>query len=113
MTASKDDALTLEKLKIYDRLRSVEDYMSQGIITREHIQKTLENINTTMSSMNNQINGNESGIMIRLKELEAEKRQRKEIEQGFMKIAVGSITIAVGSAVLWIVKLIFNSAGKH
>lgn len=51
------DELTLEKLKIDERLKSVEKFMIEGQIIRENIQETLVGLDTNLTKVRETIYG--------------------------------------------------------
>ena len=106
--------LTLEKLKIDQRLKDIEAYIIEGKLLRIQIKEIMDKQNIRIDILENSIEGKgeSKGIRDRVNDLESEDTERKKIKDGFLKVAVGSITMAVGASVLWICKLIWNTAGK-
>lgn len=111
----KASELTLEKLKIDERLRAVEQYMAQGIIERKSIGDALVELKIAISSVDHRIDG-KKGFEARFQVLETDLKERAKVKGEFIKIAVGSLTMAVGAAVLWVGNVIiaaWASMGKH
>lgn len=98
------DGLTLEKLKIDDRLREVEKHMAEGSIIRQQLVKQLEHCATILDKIETRI----ESLDKRITELERGEKGRKdaykEAHDGMMKIAIGAITMAIGTFVVWFFK---------
>lgn len=94
------DDLTLEKLKIDERLRDVELHMAEAKPIREEIAKSLGRIEKTMESVDSKLDSHEK----RISGIEASEESRKKSVENVMKVAWGALTMAIGAAVIWILK---------
>lgn len=83
------------------RVEKIEQYIAEGNEQRKHITQTLEIINKRMNGDFDVIPPKD-GHEQRISELEKEHKERKETKESFMKVAVGSLTMAIGGAVIWI-----------
>ncbi len=92
------DGLTLEKLKIDERLRAVEAHMAESKPFRENLAAAIGRLEKSVESINTKIAPIED-----LKKAEEARRKAQEI---MMKSAVGVVTLAVGTAVLWVCKVV-------
>lgn len=112
--------LTIEKLKIHERLLLIEQYILEGKEQRGQINETMNNLNLRCTNIENMIHGEKDhedkkirdGMNRRMESLEDRDDNSKKIKNQFLKIAVGSITMSVGAFVLWLCKLIWSSTGK-
>lgn len=95
------DGLTLEKLKIDERLRAVEAHMAEAKPFRDNLTASIERLEKTVASINSKIEPIED-----LKKAEESRRRSQEV---MMKSAVGVITLAIGTAVLWVCKVIITA----
>lgn len=124
---NEPNRLTLEKLEIQKKLDEISQYIKDGKKQRADINDTLTAINTRCSSVelisNNlqlMIHGDSSskdkyirdGMNRRLDNLEEKDHNVEKIKGNFLKVAVGSMTLAIGSAVIWFIKLVWSSVGK-
>jgi hypothetical protein len=100
----KDD-FTLEKLKIDDRLRKVEEFMASAVPVREEMIRSLSRIEKTVDKLDVKMHGAE-GVEFKILELEKAERARIKTNDNIMRVAVGAITTLVGTIVLWVWKLI-------
>lgn len=106
------DDLTLEKLKINERLMEVERHMIEAKVGREHLITAVDKLEKTIDRIDHKINGNgEPGIDDRVKSLEGAEEKRIEAHKGFMNILSGLITTAVvaflaaiGAAIIAVLK---------
>ena len=112
--------LTIEKLKLHERLLLIEQYIVEGKDQRGQINDTLSKINLRCNNIENMIHGNfdsknakeRDGIIRRVEELEDKDASVEKVKNNFLKVAIGSITMAVGAFVLWVCKLIWSTMGK-
>lgn len=124
MPLSDPNKLELEKLKIHERLLSIEDYIKEGEKQRGYINDTLTKIDIRCKNIELMIHGDPTNIVryvrdgmnrrldsLEEKELDVEKN-KKEAKDNFLKIAIGAITLSVGSFVIWLIRLIFPHLGK-
>ena len=94
------DGLTLEKLKIDERLRAVEAHMAESKPFRENILSAISRLESSVKSIDDKTAPIES---LRL----AEERRIKN-QETFNKTIIGTVTLALGTFVLWVIKsLIF------
>ena len=115
-----DTKLSLEKLKIHDRLVAIEEYIKEGKELRHQLNETMNEINIRTTNVELMIHGDPTkirkyardGINRRVESLEEKDHNVDKIKGNFLKIAIGAITLAVGSFVLWLFQLIWKSAGK-
>lgn len=120
MSPNSPERLTLEKLEIHKRLLMIEQYIIEGKEQRSEINSTLTTLNTRATNIELMIHGDPNsltkylrdGINRRVDALEEKEDNDKKIKGNFLKIAVGAITLAVGSFVLWMFKLIWAAIGK-
>lgn len=116
----KKTNLTIEKLKIHERLLLIEQYILEGKEQRGQINETLNNINIRCKNVEFMVHGEpdsadkeiRDGINRRVEVLEFKDQSVEKVKEHFLKIAVGSITMAVGAFVLWVSKLIWSSMQK-
>lgn len=119
-----DQKFTLEKFKMNERLEAIEAYIRDGKKLREEINETLTTINLHLTNAELMIHGDpkgqtkyiRDGINRRLEAIE-EKEEKyddndKKKKETFMNIAVGSVVISVGSAIIWVCKVVLESIGK-
>ena len=112
------DGLSLEKLKIVDRLLAIENHLKEDRNFQPRLQNTLDNINLRTKNLELMVHGdNDSkdkytrdGMNRRLEGVEAIVHGGNKT---VLKVAVGSITLAVGSAMVWLFTLIWSSLGKR
>lgn len=112
--------LTLEKLEIHQRLLLIEQYIIEGTDQRTAINNTLNKIDLRCKNIELVVHGNpdsydqsiQDGIKRRIEFMEKREKETDKIKGEFLKIAIGAITLAVGSCMLWIFRLIWKSAGK-
>lgn len=106
--------LTLEKLKIDERLRHIEAYIIEGKVLRIQIKEILQANGARLAYIEEFIDGkgNVSGIKQNMHDLKSEYEERKKTKDSLLKIAVGAITMAVGAFVLWVCKLVWGNIGK-
>lgn len=106
------DKLTLEKLRIDERLQAIEEYVRQGKDLRGSINDTLTAINVKLfgdPKADRKID--RDGLIRRVEALEGDKEDHIKAKDNFLKIAIGAITLAVGSFMLWAWKMLW--AGIH
>lgn len=97
--------LTLEKLKIDERLRKVELDLAEAKPIREQILDKLEKIDKSVEKLDHRINGNGNpGIDDRLKAIEASEEGRKKTVDTVVKAALTSMVCAIGSFIYWVAK---------
>lgn len=97
--------LTLEKLKIDERLRKVELDLAEAKPIREQILDKLEKIDKSVEKLDHKINGNGNpGIDDRLKAIEASEEGRKKTVDTVIKAALTSMVCAIGSFIYWVAK---------
>lgn len=94
------DGLTLEKLKIDERLREVEKHMAEGTIIRQQIVKQLEHCANILDKIEERM----ESLDKRVTALESTEKERKKAHDGMMTIAVGAITMAIGTFMVWFFK---------
>ena len=94
------DGLTLEKLRIDSRLREVEKHMAEGTIIRQQLVKQLEHCAIILDKIENRIEGIDKRVAI----LESGEKTRKESHDNMIKVAIGAITMALGTFVVWFFK---------
>lgn len=111
---SPNNDLTLEKLKIDDRLKKIEEFMIEDRFYRIQFKETLQELGGKVSEFQIEIHGHGEvkGLKDKVGILESDFRDRKKNKDGLLKIATGSITLAVGAFVLWVFKLIWSTVGK-
>lgn len=105
-----DDKLTLEKLKLNERMTSIESYVIDGLKMRSEFKDTLTEVSLRLKNVELQIHGDSTGsskyvrdgINRRVDYLEQINHTGEEIKKNFFKVAVGSITLAIGGALVWI-----------
>jgi len=99
--------LTLEKLKINERLMDVERSMAEARPIREEILSSLNRIDKRIEILDHKINGNgKPGIEDRIKNIELMERIRKESHDNIIKIGIGAITALCITVLTWVGKLI-------
>lgn len=96
------DDLTLEKLKIDERLREVELHMAEAKPVREEIAKSLVRMEKTLESVDGKLDSHEK----RIAHIEESEEGRKKTVDNIMKVAWGALTMAIGAAVMWIFKVL-------
>lgn len=97
--------LTLEKLKIDERLRKVELDLAEAKPIREQILEKLEKIDKSVEKLDHKINGNGTpGIESRLKDIENAEGSRKKAVDTVVKAALTSMVMGIGSFIYWLVK---------
>jgi hypothetical protein len=112
MVDENSDGLTLEKLKIDERLQVIESYVKQGKELRGSINETLTVMNAKMfGDPRSKDKKDRDGFLRRLEALEDDKEDHLKLRENFLKVAIGAITLAVGSFVLWAWKVVI--AGIH
>ena len=94
--------LTLEKLKIDERLRAVEVNVAEARPIRQKILDSLKKIDTSYERIDLKLDAHE----IRLTKIEGADEARQKSMDNIMKIAIGSLTMAIGAAVMWFLKFI-------
>ena len=112
--------LTLEKLEIHKRLLMIEEYITEGKEQRHQINETMNTLNLRAKNLELMIYGDNTsidkltrdGMNRRVETLEQKDKNVDKVKGNFLKIAVGAITLAVGSFVLWLFQLIWKSVGK-
>lgn len=117
MSANDPKEFTLEKLKINERLESIEEYIKEGKRINSSISDTLSSMNIRCTNVEFMIHGDmrspdkytRDGMNRRLDHLENKEKDAEIIKGSFLKIAIGSITMAVGAFILWIIRLIWGS----
>lgn len=110
MTPNKDDFNEIKRELIEGVLR-IESFIEDGEKQRIDIQKTLRDINTKLNGdyiIYPPIIGHEQRL-INLEKVENDRIKNKE---GLIKLATGSITIAVGGAVIWIFNVLKDAFTK-
>ena len=90
MSIDKNNPLSFERLKISERLESLE---KDGEATRLLLRKIYGD-----PDVNPPILGYEA----RLRKLEIVENDREQAKKNLIKMAVGSITIALGGAIIWV-----------
>lgn len=94
MVHERDNTLDLEKLKISERLESIEkSFKVESEMNRALIRKIYGD-----PDANPPIKGYEA----RLQALEKIEDDREKTKERLLQMAVGSLTIAIGGAVIWI-----------
>lgn len=101
--------LTLEKLKIDERLRKLELEHAQEVtetkMFRDQLSKDVHEIKESVKSIIHKIDGNGSpGIDDRLKAIEDYQERRKESDKTIIKIATGAITALIITIAAWLGK---------
>ncbi len=121
---SPSDNLSLEKLKINERLIAIEEYIVDGKKERASLKDTLTQINARCSNVELMIHGDNishdknirDGMHRRLEALEFHNKEfeteNKKNKEGLFRWAIGSITIGTGGAVIWLFD-IFRQAFTH
>lgn len=109
--------LTLEKLKIDERLREVEKQLGEAKIIRENInnsfaefKESVKELKESLDSIKKYLMGDpetgKDGIEQRLAKIENAEIGRKKTVGSILKIALGALTMSVGAAMLWLFKII-------
>lgn len=115
-----NDPLSLEKLRIHERLLVIEEYVKEGKDLRSQLNDTMSNINLRTKNMELMIHGDSmstdkysrDGINRRLESIEAKEKGVDKAKETLLKVAVGAITLAIGSCVLWVFRLIATNMNK-
>lgn len=119
-----DNSLTLEKLEIHKRLLMIEEYIREGKELRHQLNETMGNLNIRCKTIEVMFFGDplnvdrniRDGINRRIDALEDRnvkyEKNTEKSKGNFLKIAVGSITLAVGAFMMWVFKLIWGAVGK-
>lgn len=102
--------LSLEKLKIHERLLLIEQYILEGKDQRAMLSDTLTKIEVRCKSAELMIHGDNvsldkatrDGINRRIEALELIEKNGEKIKKGILNVSVGSITLAVGAAMIWL-----------
>lgn len=97
------DGLTLEKLKIDERLRAVELSLAESVGVRKQILEAIERIEKKLDKID-PMEKSIIDINNRLERVENAEEDRKKTVGTVVKTAIGSIVLAVGSFVVWAVK---------
>lgn len=105
-----DDGLTLEKLRIDERLREVEKTMAEAKPVRDEIVRSLNRLEKSVESISYSINGNSEtgvdGLEKRLYRIEESEQSRKKSIEAIIKLAIGALTMSVGAAIMWVLKVV-------
>lgn len=90
------DGLTLEKMKIDERLRSVESHMAEAQEARKNIIGKLETLNVSVVKLEKTVFGNgEKGVVHKLDELVELANQVRSVLKRIFWIISSAILIAV------------------
>ena len=109
VSEKQGDGLTLEKLKIDERLQGIELYVKEGKQLRSDINDTLTLFNAKLfGDPKAKDKVDRDGLIRRIEDLEADKLDHKNLKEGFLKVAVGSLTMAIGSFVYWLWKCLMD-----
>lgn len=105
------DGLTLEKLRIDERLREVEKHMAEAVPVRDNILASLNRLETSVIRLEHKIVGNGTpGIEHRVLKLESAEELRQKQHSNIMKVAIGAITALMISIASFIGKIILAFA---
>lgn len=110
------DGLTLEKLKIDERLREVEKHMAEGNPIRQQLMDSVERLEKTLDRIDNKISGNgkdgieQTVIKIdnRVKTIEEAEETRKKSTDTIVKAALTSVVMGIGSFLYWAAKTLLT-----
>lgn len=89
------------KKDLINRVESIEKYIKEGNEVREEVLRTLAKLNLKIYG-DYDAEPPRLGIDKRLEVLERVEMTREQTKNGMLKIAVGSLTMAVGGAVIWV-----------
>jgi hypothetical protein len=120
MAPVEPNKLTLEILKIDERIAKIERYIIDGQILKGKLNDTMTEINTRTANLELMIHGDSTkidrytrdGINRRVEWLEGREKDADRKRGDLLKVAIGSITLAVGAFVLWLFQLIWRNIGK-
>lgn len=112
--------LTLEKLRINERLLMIEQYIVEGKDQRAQLNNTMSTINIRMVNIENKILGDpkstekkyRDGMERRLENCEILDADSEKVKGNLLKVAVGSLTMAIGAFVIWACKMFWTGIGK-
>lgn len=88
------------KKELIDRVEKIEKYMADGNEQREKLSGWMKKVHTKVYG-DEDANPPIEGFDDRLKRLEVERKDRGVVRDGFLTVAVGSFTMAVGAAMIW------------
>lgn len=110
----RNSPLSIEKLRIDERLKKIEVFMIEEKFIRDRNIDIMNQVSKRILSLEENVNGRgrEKGIQDRVIDLEYKEDKRTKVAEGMLKVAVGSLTLAIGSCMLWLGKLIWSSVGK-
>ncbi len=100
------------KKDLIDRVKAIEDYISDGIKTREEILRQLSKMHYKIYG-DDDANPPKVGFDDRLKLLESVEADRIKLKNSALKLAVGSMTMAVGGAMIWIFNVLRDGFIRH
>ncbi len=96
----KDPTFPEIKKELVERVERIEEYMAQGIEQRKELTAWMQKVHIKVYG-DDDSNPPKLGLDGRVKSLEGSEEKRSIIGKGFLKIAVGSLTTAIGGAVIW------------
>lgn len=112
---NKDEDFNIIKRELVTRVNSIESYMSEGKDLRKDILNILQRLETKVYGDPKTIPPI-IGLEDRLDNLEKIENGRLKQREGMIKIAVGSMTTAIGGAIIWlfiVIKEAFIKGGPH
>jgi hypothetical protein len=120
MPTHDPDKLTLEKLRLNQRMESIEAYIIEGKKERADLRDFVTRQELRCTNLEFMIHGDSKssdkyirdGMNRRIDSLEGKEKELEKIKGSFLKIAIGSITLAVGAFVLWLCRLVWGAIGK-
>lgn len=101
----KDPNFPQIKRDLIERIVIIENYIKEGVKTRESILELLTKLNTKIYGSDD-TDPPKIGMEARLKALENTEQGRNKLKHSFLKVAVGSLTMAVGAMVIWVFNVV-------
>lgn len=108
---SKDEFPQIKR-ELIDRIEKIEDFIKESAARREEYQRIMKNIDVKLNGdylIYPPLRGHEQRIL----DLEKVESERIKTRDWAVKTATGSITIAVGGAVIWIFNVLKDAFIKH